>query len=339
MPRSGLDTPLAARMAPSAQSPAPARGMALASPSALDAFLLGLLAVAGTSRAQVPKGVITEVRIEGNESIATERIIDLLKSRVGRELDDHAIEDDLQALAKKGWFYADEIKVFHKADPARNGYVLIFTVREMPVLHEVEFRGMTKLKRKDIESNTGIKVGARSEQTKNLLAVQSIERLYREKGYDYVKVWLLEGGKPNSKKAIFEIFEGPKCVVRSVGFEGNKFASAGTLETKISSKPKLLGAIPAKFSREELEADARKLQEYYDGLGFFEAKVNSVTRPGPEPGQIDVTFVIWEGVQYKVRNIIFEGNEQIATPKLMEGMKLQKGQPYSPRSARSTRRR
>lgn len=308
---------------------APSDRFPRARPVAALALLLGLLVVTGSSRAQAPRGKITEVRIEGNESIATERILDKLDSRAGRELDDRTIEHDQNSLAKSGWFRAEEIQVYYKPDPARQGFVLIFTVREMPVLHEVEFRGMTKLKRKDIESTTGLKVGARADHVKNMLAVQAIERLYREKGYDYVQVRLLEGGKPNSKKAIFEIFEGPKCVVRSVRFEGNKFATDAILDTKISSKPKFLGVVPAKFSREDLENDAKKLHEYYDGLGFFEAKINPVTRPGPEPGQIDVTFVVWEGVQYRVRSILFEGNEKIPSETLLAGMKLHKGQAYS----------
>jgi outer membrane protein insertion porin family len=330
---SGLDMPTAARTAPTDRSRATVQLLAV------------LLLVFGTIAAkpdsaraqdpkgpiQAPKGMITEVKIEGNDSIATERILDKLKSRAGRELDDRTIEDDQNSLAKSGWFVLDDIQVATKADPARKGFILIFTVREMPILHEVEFRGMKAVKRKDIESNTGLKVGARADNVKNMLAVGSIERLYREKGYDYAQVRLLEGGKPNSTKAIFEIFEGPKCVIRSTKFEGNKFVPDATLDTKISCKPKLLGVLPSKFNRDELEADAKKLREYYDGLGYFEVKVNAVTRPGPEPGQIDITFVVWEGVQYRVRSILFEGNEKIATETLMDGMKLQKGLAYSER--------
>jgi outer membrane protein insertion porin family len=293
------------------------------------ALLLALWALPQAALAQAPHGKISKIQIEGLESITEERALEKIDSRVGRELDDRTIESDLNKLAKCGWFAPDDIKTWTKPDRDNGGYILIFRVREMPVLHVVEFRGMTKLKRKEVEQSTGLEVGKRADHVKNQLAVGALERLYREKGYDYAQVRLLEGGKPNSKKAIFEIFEGPKCVIRSVRFEGNSFIPSSTLETKVTSKPKLLGVMPAKFNRDDLEADAKKLREYYDGLGFFEVKVNAVTRPGPEPGQIDVTFVVWEGTQYKVRNILIEGNELISTASLQEGLKLKGGLAYA----------
>ncbi|MDB5349428.1 MAG: outer membrane protein/protective antigen [Planctomycetota bacterium] len=323
MPRSGLDTPKAARTAPPAQSPARARGKALLAALAL---AIGLAPLA--SRADVPKGTITEIVIEGNESIARERILPKLESRVGREFDDKTIEHDMDTLTKTGWF-SGEIKVWTKPDPERGGHKLIFGVQEMPILQKVEFRGMTKLKVKDVESNTRLKVGARADQSTTTQAVRSIKSMYREKGYDYAEVVLLEGGKHGDRKAIFEIFEGPKCQIRKVSFEGNKFTPDGVLDTKISNKPKLLGAWPVKYTREDLEEDAKKLNDYYQSLGFFEVEVTPVTRPGSDVGQIHVTYVIKEGVQFKVRAIRFEGNEKIPTAKLMEGMKLQKGQPFS----------
>ena len=59
-----------------------------------------------------------------------------------------------------------------------------------------------------------------------------------------------------------------------------------------------------------LEEDRQKLIDYYYRHGFFEAKVTPVTRPGDNPGEIDLTFVISEGTQYTVRNVIIEGNTQ-----------------------------
>ena len=315
--------PTVARKAPEVRSLALRRARMVA---ALAVVAFGLLAP--PALAGVPKGRITEVKIEGLDSIPPEKVFAKLTSRVGRNLDERAIEDDLNALVKTGWFSGD-IETFSKADRERDGYILIYKVREMPVLHEVEFRHMKALKLREVETNTGLRVGQRADHVKNYMAVKAIERMYQEKGYDYAQVRLIEGGKPGSTKAIFEIFEGPKCQIRTVSFEGNQFATAAQLETKVASKPKLLGAWPTRYSRDDLEDDAKKLREYYQGQGFFEVKVTPVTRTTADPGNIHVTFVIWEGVQFKVRAIRFEGNEKVATEKLMDGMKLQKGEAFS----------
>ena len=103
--------------------------------------------------------------------------------------------------------------------------------------------------------NTGLKPGARADHVRNQLAVAQIRRLYQEKGYELAEVALIEGGKPNDRNAIFQIFEGPKCRVTSISFTGNAFASDATLKTKIRTKPVLLGVIRGKYHREDVEDD------------------------------------------------------------------------------------
>jgi beta-lactamase regulating signal transducer with metallopeptidase domain len=74
--------------------------------------------------------------------------------------------------------------------------------------------------------------------------------------------------------------------------------------------------------------DARQeLIEYYQKQGFFEVKVTPVTRPTNE-GKVELTFVISEGTQYRVRNAIIEGNTKIKTTVLREGMELHSGKPF-----------
>ncbi len=77
-----------------------------------------------------------------------------------------------------------------------------------------------------------------------------------------------------------------------------------------------------------LDEDRQKLIEYYQSQGFFEAKVTPVTRPGAEPGKIDLTFVVSEGTQYKVRNVIIEGNTKLKTEKLRDDLELHSGKPF-----------
>ena len=83
-----------------------------------------------------------------------------------------------------------------------------------------------------------------------------------------------------------------------------------------------------KYHRDMLEEDKRKLVEYYQAQGFFEVTITPVTRPGKSLGDVNLTFVISEGPQYKVRNLIFEGNQQIKTKELREGLQLHSGKPF-----------
>ncbi len=201
------------------------------------------------------------------------------------------------------------------ARPQSRKVPLLVAVREMPLLTKVEFRGRKAIRLKEIEDTTALKVGNRADPTRTRLAVGQILKLYEEKGYDLASVTLLEGGNPGNTKVVIEIFEGPKVKLNSITFVGNHFASAAQLQTKIAAhKP--------------IDEYRKKLIDYYYSEGFFEVKVTPVTRPGTDPGQVDLTFVVSEGTRYKVRDVIIEGNTKIETEKLREGLELHSGKPF-----------
>ena len=77
-----------------------------------------------------------------------------------------------------------------------------------------------------------------------------------------------------------------------------------------------------------LENDRQKLVDYYYANGFFEAKVAPVTRLKEKPGEIELTFVVSEGTQYTVRNVIIEGNRRIKTEVLRKDLELLSGRPF-----------
>jgi len=275
---------------------------------------------------KLPEGTIVDIQVEGNKTVDTEEVIRKLASRVGRPLERKSIEKDIRNLLESQLF--SDVQPFFDKSEKGDGYVLIFKVKEMPLVGRVEYRGRKGLKLKQLEEATGIKAGGRADAIKARLGEAALERLYHEKGYQKATVKLLSGDKADDKDVVYEIFEGPKFTVSHVDFLGNTFASDAVLRTKISSKPPKLGLIGGGFSREEMEEDARKLREYYQGQGFFEIAISAVDEPGSDLGHRKVTFVISEGPQYKVRNIKFEGTQKIDEATLREGLALHSRQPF-----------
>lgn len=295
-----------------------AQGLALGWPSR---------ALAG-KRDGLPNGVLTEVRIEGNVSITSQQVRARLQSKPGSPLDARLIDADVKSLLASRWFSdVTPEYMLDRKDNSGKSYILIFTVKESPVLTHVEFRGMAHLKLKDVEETTGLKKGARADATRTHLAVGQIKRLYEEKGYPMAEVTLIEGGKLGDTRVVIGIFEGSPHYVRSIDFKGNVFASDATLRTKTTSSTRLLGLLGGKYHRDNLDEDVRKLTEYYQAQGFYEAKVTPVTRTGATLGDILITFVVSEGTRYRVRNVLFEGNKKVPTEKLREGLTLHSGQP------------
>jgi outer membrane protein insertion porin family len=272
-----------------------------------------------------PEGTITKIEFEGNATITPDKIKPKLLSKVGQPLDQEKVEADLKSLLGTKWF--SDVRPFYDETPPKSGkYTLTFRVREMPLLTRVEFKGRTAIRQKELEDTTGLKVGNRADPTRTRLAIQQIQRLYSEKGYDMASVTLLEGGNTGDTKVVIEIFEGPKVQIGSIGFVGNEFATDARLKTMIGTRKPILGLF-GKYHRDMLDEDKQKLIEYYQKQGFFEVKVAPVTRPNNE-GKVELTFVISEGTRYQVRNEIIEGNTKIKTEVLREGLELHSGKPF-----------
>ncbi|MFM1802219.1 MAG: hypothetical protein RJA81_1571, partial [Planctomycetota bacterium] len=299
--------------------------------SVQSAFSITEAQMAGSSRGSVsgnrlPEGTIVDIQIEGNQTVDTAEVLRKLSSRVGRPLERKSIENDIRSLLDSSWF--SDVQPFYDKSQDGSGYVLIFKVREMAKIGKVEYRGASAIKVKKLEEATGIKPGGRTDGIKTRLGVAAIERLYHEKGYLKATVKLISGDKPGDSDVIYEIFEGPKYTISKVDIVGNTYVSDAVLKTKIKSKPAILALIGGSFSREELEEDARKLREYYQGQGFFEIAISPLDEPDGDLGSRKITFVISEGPQYKVRDIRFEGNEKLSIEELRTGLALHSNQPF-----------
>ncbi len=273
-----------------------------------------------------PEGTIGKIEFEGNATITPDKIKPKLLSHVGQALDQNKVEADLKSLMGTKWF--SHVSYYLEESPPKSGkYTVIFVVREMPLLTKVEFRGRKAIRLKEIEDTTDLKVGKRADPTRTWLAVGQIQRLYQEKGYDLASVKLIEGGNAGDTKIVIEIFEGPKVKVSKIDFKGNAFASAATLRTHIAIRKPILGMF-GRYKGEMLEEDKQKLVEYYQSQGFFEVRISPETRPAESPGNVEVTFVIDEGIRYKVRNVIIEGNTKIKTETLRKDLELHSGKPF-----------
>jgi outer membrane protein insertion porin family len=272
--------------------------------------------------------VIQEIRIEGNETVATEKIRAQIRTRPGRPLERAVIDADLRRIHDTKLFSEETYTV--TKPKTGEGVVLTFQVTEMPILNKVEFIGRTSVRLKDIEETTGLKKGGRANSVSARLAVQQIKQLYIDKGFEKAEVRLLKGGDPGDREVVMDIFEGPRYKVGSIDFVGNRFVSDAILRAKLASRKPLFGiSLLGHYEKDGYDEDAQSLSKYYEGNGFLEVRVRPVVRAGKDLGQRDVTFVIDEGRRFKVRNIVFDGNQVFTNAVLKTELKMHSGQFWS----------
>lgn len=272
---------------------------------------------------------IFDIRVEGNESIPALAILQKTKSQRGRPLSVAQVREDRRLLFATRWFSSVETEV-RKTDQGR---VLVFVVRERPIVEKVEFRGNKKIKTKRLAATTGLKVGSPFDRAANMESVHRIKQLYVERGYRFAEVKLIKGDREQDREVIFEIKEGPKVVVSSIKFRGNKFVGSGVLKTKLQTKKAPLGLafLGGKYDPSTVEDDLTSLTQYYNGLGFFDVKIKEKVSHNKNRSRVQIEYTINEGKRYKIRDIQIEGNRIFSEEQIRKDIKLVSGDYFNSR--------
>ncbi len=268
--------------------------------------------------------VVVDVLIEGHETIAEHAIQHYLKVKKGRVVTPHEIQDDVTALRRTHWF--SSVRPVYRT--TRQGLVLVYIVRERPIIRSVKFIGNKKIKTGELEAQTGLRPNQPFDVALNREAVARIKSMYLEKGYRHAQVELTEGSDPNDRGVVITISEGPKTQVRSIQFEGNGFQQDTfdtVLKTKLASKMAILWTFGGTYDPQLIENDVITITQYYNNLGYFDAKVDKRVEETPDHKSAKIIFIIEEGPRYRVRNIELIGYEAIGRDELVGRPKLKAG--------------
>ncbi|MDF1742378.1 MAG: BamA/TamA family outer membrane protein [Gimesia sp.] len=271
-----------------------------------------------------------DIRVEGNESIPSLSILQKTKIQRGRPASRDQVIEDVRQLFATRWFSSVQ-PVYRKTD---QGLVLVFKVKERPIVEKVEFRGNKKIKTKRLAATTGLKVGSPFDISANQESVHRIKQLYVERGYRFAEVELLKGNDANDRQVIFKIKEGPKVVVSGIKFHGNKFVRSGVLKTKLQTKKAPLGLsiLGGKYDPSTVQDDLISLKQYYNGLGFFDVKIEEKVGYNKERSRVQIEYTVNEGKRYKIRDILIDGNRIFSEDEIREDIKLVAGEFFNSRT-------
>ena len=161
---------------------------------------------------------VAAVRIEGTETIPEAVLLQKVAVRVGRPTTDAQIRNDVKRLYATKWFAYVERAVRDSPD----GPVVVYTVKELPILGGVQYLGNDKISDEQLSRVTGLKPGSPYRVTFNRDAAEQIRRFYVEKGYRRAKVTLERGAEDGDRAVVFRIVEGPKVRVAHVDIRGNR---------------------------------------------------------------------------------------------------------------------
>ena len=267
---------------------------------------------------------VIEIRILGNDTISATQIDDFISTRVGRPYDLSIVQRDVRKLADLGWFV--DVKPLLETTP--QGRIVIFQVVERPTIRYVTYLGNEKVSDKNLGKQTNLKIGGAIDPYAVEEGRRRLDEYYQSKGYNNVQITIMEGTKPTDKGIVYLINEGTFQKIWDIEFIGNDFVSAGRLKTIVKAKPPKFLFFKGYLNREEIDTDLDRLTAYYRSFGYFQARVSRKLDYYPGKKWLKLTYVIHEGLRYKIRDVRFLGNTKFEPTALAEAGKLKAGAPF-----------
>lgn len=268
--------------------------------------------------------MVAEIRIEGNKTISTEKVLNQLQTRVGRPFDPALVQRDVRTLNNRSWFV--DVQPSYEQSP--KGRVVIYKVVERPVIRYIQYLGNSGIRDKKLSKEADLQLGGPVDPYMVEDARKKIIDLYRKSGFNNAEVTILEGNKSTDQGVVFVIDEGTKQKIWRVTFEGADFVSGRRLKTQVESKPPLMYVFKGFLDREQLDADVDRLTAYYRSFGYFQARVGRVIELNDAGTWATLRFVVHEGPRYSVDEVGFIGNKVFANESLSTLIELPAGKPF-----------
>ena len=248
-------------------------------------------------------------------------------------------EDILVSYQRQG-YYGVTVDTEGRLDPQTNTWVTTFVVTpgQRYRLADVRFTGNTKISDKELERlvETSPRGGFRSiiaslfrrrtGVTREQLADDrlALEAHYRLQGFSQATVDTPEvQTNPDGTMIVsFPITEGPQTILSQVNIEGVEQVDAGDL-------PNLQLEEGMPLNPQMLNEDIIALQSFYSARGNAEVQVTHRTEESADKTTAKLTYVIAEGPQIKVGDIVVRGNTYTDDDVVLRKVDLEKGDPFT----------
>ncbi len=217
--------------------------------------------------------------------------------------------------------------------------VLKFNLQDLKDLGEVKFtgKGIGKSKNEKLAKDNNLKPGTKI--TQNLISTlkTNIPKDYVKKGFADAKITILDkvnANDPNLVDWTINVDKGKRVKISHINFEGNESISTRKLRKNglKDTKQKRFGIKgilkPSKFIQDKYDQDKINLVNYYQSLGFRDAKIVSDSVWRNPQNNYEINIKLHEGKKYYIGDINFTGNTAFSTDYLQKVLGYKTGDIY-----------
>jgi outer membrane protein insertion porin family len=291
------------------------------------------MAVAPQAQAQnkAPNVVEIDVQYAGAATVAKDRLLANMRTRVGQPYSEQTVEEDIRNLYATG--NVVNVRIF--GEPKGDGVKVIVVLQAKARVTAVEIQGVQQVKVSRIRDKMGVKEGDTASEAALEADRQKILEYYASKGFTDVQVaYKLDSNDAlGTARVVFTVTEGGKTAIQTVRFEGNSKISSSDLKGVVKTRKyrALLSPIlkTGRLNQDQLGEDAAAIREYYQNKGYSDVQVREpvINRLN---GKVEVVFQIVEGAPYKVGKVTFRGGRLFPEAEFERVTRLRSGAVYSP---------
>lgn len=264
---------------------------------------------------------VQEVRVVGNSQVSEQVILNLVRTHEGDKFDPETVQEDYQRIYGLGRFSNVQAKV----EPMGNGVAVIFQVDEEKLIRSVKFAGNTDITSEDLEKELDLKTGEAIEPFRISQAERAIESQYRSKNFPFVHVDVAMDQVTSTGDVVFKITQGPKVTIRKISFVGGDTFTYGKLNDQIKTTRWYWIFNAGTYDPDMVDNDVASLSKFYHDKGYFDARVGRKLIFSPDQSELQINFLINEGVRYKVDRVSFTGNVNLTEAQLRQNLNLVEG--------------
>ncbi len=237
--------------------------------------LLFFILSSNTSFAQNNGGRITAIVVRGNDNVDTKFIVSIISSNIGDLFSKDKVQADMKAIFELGYFQDVQVKL----EPFRDGYRVVFQVKENALIKDIVVEGSTILKEEEIKNVMVLRVGQVFSQKILQNDLDRISQLYKDKGLILAQLEEFDFNQ-NTGILLIKLAEG---IIEEIRISGNEKTVDRVIKRELDVEPGEL------FDFSKIR---KSLQDIYN-LGFFE-DVSMKLEPGSEENMIIVVIEVKE---------------------------------------------
>jgi outer membrane protein insertion porin family len=243
---------------------------------------------------------------------AIEKLIPIYsEGTIDRDLVQEGQQNLVDYFQKKGYFDAqvktnfqrqsDQILLVYEIDKGKKHKVSSIVFQGNHQVSEGDLMGVVVVKKSHLWSRGSVSQKLADQSAKNLQA------LYRDRGYEAIKVTPQIVEHEPRIDIVFNIEEGAQTLVQNVQVTGND-----NVPLEQIAAPKGLQLHPGvPFSTRLLSEDRNRISATYLNRGYLNAEVKTtLSRDPADPHRVDVTYKVTEHQMVRVSDVIYLGQKQ-----------------------------